>query len=265
MARNRPADPVLKARALKLAEEYGPKRAAELSGVKESTLRAWRSRGASSTAATAVDSTRATRLPGAMPSEPAAAQIGGTVGELVKMGRAMLKTAEKARKAAEVKIAEGRTAGVRDLSIAAGVMIDQAGKLEAAASRLEVLQVEITQAQGERLGHILRLYFGALGVATLMERTQGVALLEACIQASRDGDVERLTSRSQERLRARVVAESSAELVDDARRVLREAFLTEVERERPAQERREGDEDWLALPAPEEINDVEVVEDGPDD
>ncbi|MFZ2049894.1 MAG: hypothetical protein WAU69_03040 [Solirubrobacteraceae bacterium] len=85
----------------------------------------------------------------------AAEAIGGSAEELQEFGRDLLATAKKARRAAERAIAAGKTTGVRDLTVAVGVMIDQAAKLEAAAERLREGEVQASEEQLENL--VLRL------------------------------------------------------------------------------------------------------------
>ncbi len=120
-----------KREVLVLADEVGVLEAARRSGVKASTLKSWRRRARAASASGGTVESSPAMAPGSSLS------VAGSAEELVMMGRAMLATAQDAQRAAKRQIKLGKSTGVKDLSLAVGILLDQATKLEAAATTLQ--------------------------------------------------------------------------------------------------------------------------------
>ena len=155
-------DPQRKAAALDVAAQRGVAAASRETGIPASTIRSWRSR-----------ERKADNAP-ALAQAPAYEPTGREdVDQLRQAAAETYQVAVEAREAARRAIRGGKSQGVRDLMVAYGVGLDQAGKLRAAADQLERDHVRMDHAEQERLVEIVRVAIRACGLPSTFERVIG--------------------------------------------------------------------------------------------
>jgi hypothetical protein len=213
------SDPAVKAEALRLASEHGPAEASARTGVPASTIRMWR--------------TRAKQAPGGKPSGPPAGVDPIGWAERKEAGaNATYRAATEALERVRELLKAGEERKAKDAAIALGILLDKSGILENAAQAQQDRQLRLAQATGQQLAAIIHLAFEAIGIRP----TESVRALVADLlrQASSGGPL--------------VVSPALAQPAwSDVRERLRAEILQELEEER------------LALPAPSEPDEPDVV------
>jgi hypothetical protein len=162
--RRRATDAMVKAEALRLAEEHGAAEAAKLTGV-PATIRSWRHRGG-----------EAGPPKGADPVDWASRKQAG---------------AEEAWAAAQEALGQvrsllvaGKTADAQRAALTMAILTDKSGVLEEAARRDEERQARLTAAQGELLAEVICMYFEAVGLTLGPAARQTLAHL---LRQAKDG------------------------------------------------------------------------------
>jgi hypothetical protein len=220
-------DPVLKAEALAFADEHGYRAASERFGIPGGTLRSWKSRGSECVASAA----------------PAGSDLDAVVRKLLRQAEVTHRTAMRCRESADRMLGDGKSTAIRDLSIAQGTFLDQAGKLRAAAKTLEDVRVRLNGEHARLMFAVIDVFLG--GLAPRSSSAACRRLLAAIVTAAEGG--EALSAP------ASLAAEAREELRLDLRRMGELAL--------PAPD---GDEELEPVDA-EVVDPDPVVADDPDD
>lgn len=216
-------DPAARDAALRIARERGAATAERETGIPAATIRSWRSR----------EARAASSAPEKTPSTPPARTGDTAVDELALAAHETYVVAIEARDFARRAMQRGRTTGAKDLTDAMRVLLDQSGKIQAAAERISERRAELSQEQLALVTEILRVTFRALELP--FEPRSPFAALVASVVRSSGGDA--------------ILADPAA--VGAAKRALRDV----IERELLADGWRPPE--VLSLPAGEEVGDDE--------